>query len=264
MGGLLSGGKIKTPPYKDLANANLEAGDLIDEAAVSNIDDFTDFIAASDEQYAPWIEAGHQSLADIQAGMASGEFDAGEFVIPKMSDLETDPGYRFRMSEGLKTIRRGAAAGGVAQSGAHTRAAIEHSQGVASQEYDKVYGRAVQRHGMEQERRQGMFNRKAGVAEAGLGATGQSLDNNWRGTLGIAGQRLIGAEAKANAKLGYWNTMVDRQNFKNQKSQRKGSFFGNLLGAAGGAAGWAVGGPAGAVVGSSVGGYAGGAVDQVI
>ena len=228
MGGIVSSlikgsKKAKTPPYKDLAQANLEAGDIINQATLDNIDDFTRFIALSDERLAPWIEAGHSALADIQGGLASGEFDAGEFVVPKMSDLHADPGYQFRMSEGLKAIRRQMAAGGLGQSGAHTKAAIGYAGDLADQEYDTIYNRALDRHKLKQKQRQTRLANLAGVADVGFDALDTGLDNRWKGTYATAGQRLTGAEARGNAKLGYWNALIDRRNFKNQASaERRG------------------------------------------
>ena len=221
MGGLVSSiikatGKAKTPPYKELANANLEAGDIINQATLDNIDDFTNFVALSDERFAPWVEAGHTALADIQGGLASGEFDAGEFAVPKMSDLYADPGYQFRMSEGLKAIRRQMAAGGLGSSGAHTKAAIGYAGDLASTEYDKIYNRALDRHKLDQTQRQTRLSNLAGVADVGFDALDTSVDNRWKGTFATAGQRLTGAEARGNAKLGYWNSLIDRRNFKNQ------------------------------------------------
>ena len=243
MGGIVSSlikgsSKAKTPPYKDLAEANLEAGDLIDQATLDNIDDFTEFVSLSDEQYAPWAEAGRTALSDLQGGLASGEFDAGEFVVPKMSDLHADPGYQFRMAEGLKSIRRQASAGGYGSSGAHIKAAMDYGQGEASSEYDKIYSRAVGRHKMENERRQKRFSNLGDLAGIGFDATGKSLGNRWKGTYATAGQRLTGAEAKGNAKIGYWNALIQRRNFKNQANTEQ---TGNLADAAGGATNLAAG-----------------------
>lgn len=174
MGGIITGlfgGSMKTPPYEQLGEANIRAGDYIDAAALENIDELSSFMGLSDETYTPWVEAGHAALDDIMGGVASGQFDPGEFRIPKMSELDADPGYQFRMSEGLKSIRRQGSAAGLSQSGAHTRAAMEYGQGLASEEYGKVYNRAVQRYGMEAQRRGQQFNRLASVRAVGAQLT---------------------------------------------------------------------------------------------
>ena len=219
--GLIGGGKQKTPPYRDLAKANRYAGDLIDQATLDNINDFTDYIAGSDEAYMPWLEAGHGAIADIQAGISAGAFDAGEFVPPRMSDLTTDPGYQFRMAEGLKALRRQGAAMGTAGSGAHTRAAIKYGQGIASEEYGKQYDRAVQRHMMETGRRGAQFDRLGAVARLGMTGQDTMFGNRLAGITNIGRNRLVGADAKGSGEIGYWNALIDRRNFKNQQQQNK-------------------------------------------
>ena len=57
------------------------------------------------------------------------------------SDFQTDPGYNFRLSEGLKAIDRQAAARGGMMSGAALKAAGRYGQDVASQEYGNAFNR---------------------------------------------------------------------------------------------------------------------------
>ena len=57
------------------------------------------------------------------------------------ADFQTDPGYNFRLSEGLKAIDRQAAARGGLISGAGLKAAGRYGQDVASQEYGNAFNR---------------------------------------------------------------------------------------------------------------------------
>jgi hypothetical protein len=57
------------------------------------------------------------------------------------SDFETDPGYAFRLSEGMKALDRTAAARGGLLSGATLKGAQRYNQGLASQEYENAYNR---------------------------------------------------------------------------------------------------------------------------
>jgi len=57
------------------------------------------------------------------------------------SDFQTDPGYNFRLSEGLKALDRQAAARGGMMSGAALKAAGRYGQDVASQEYGNAFNR---------------------------------------------------------------------------------------------------------------------------
>ena len=57
------------------------------------------------------------------------------------SDFQTDPGYNFRLSEGLKALDRQAAARGGMMSGAALKAAGRYGQDVALQEYGNAFNR---------------------------------------------------------------------------------------------------------------------------
>jgi hypothetical protein len=58
-----------------------------------------------------------------------------------MSDFEADPGYAFRMAEGLKALDRQAAARGGLISGSALKASQRYGQDMASQEYGNAFNR---------------------------------------------------------------------------------------------------------------------------
>ena len=58
-----------------------------------------------------------------------------------MADFEGDPGYGFRMSEGMKALERSAAARGGLLSGATLRGVQRFGQDLASQEYQNAFNR---------------------------------------------------------------------------------------------------------------------------
>lgn len=58
-----------------------------------------------------------------------------------MSDFQADPGYGFRMSEGLKALDRQAAARGGLISGGALKAAERYGQNLASDEYSNAFNR---------------------------------------------------------------------------------------------------------------------------
>jgi len=58
-----------------------------------------------------------------------------------MSDFVTDPGYNFRLSEGLKLLGHQAAARGGTVSGNTMTGIQDYAQGAASQEYNNAYTR---------------------------------------------------------------------------------------------------------------------------
>lgn len=82
---------------------------------------------------APWLEAGQDSLGRLRDLVSGRGFDA--------SALASDPGFQFRMAEGQKALERSAAARGGLNSGGAMRSLARYSQGLASDEYERAYGR---------------------------------------------------------------------------------------------------------------------------
>jgi hypothetical protein len=82
----------------------------------------------------PWRQAGITALNKLQSPeMQFTPFSADKFQV--------DPGYAFRLSEGMKALDRTAAARGGLLSGATLKGAQQYNQGLASQEYQNAYNR---------------------------------------------------------------------------------------------------------------------------
>lgn len=58
-------------------------------------------------------------------------------------DPTADPGYRFRLQQGLDAVQRSAAAGGKVLSGQTLKALNDYAQGTAAQGYQDAYNRAL-------------------------------------------------------------------------------------------------------------------------
>jgi len=63
---------------------------------------------------------------------------AGDFG---MKDFEADPGYAFRLKEGMRGLENSAAARGLLSSGSTLKGITDYGQGMASQEYGNAYNR---------------------------------------------------------------------------------------------------------------------------
>lgn len=85
--------------------------------------------------FAPWREAGESALSQLQSGINSGAFTVGDI------DLTQDPGYQYRMSEGIEALDKSAAASGMLLSGAQQKGVTDYAQNVASDEYANAYAR---------------------------------------------------------------------------------------------------------------------------
>ena len=91
---------------------------------------------------------GYQAAPDLMVGnyQSPGDFD--------MSKFQQDPGYAFRMSEGLKALDRTAAARGDLISGGAMKGAMRYGQDMASQEYQNAFNR----YGQNREFNSNLFN----------------------------------------------------------------------------------------------------------
>ena len=86
----------------------------------------------------PWLQAGTGAINRLAAGLGKG----GEFATPfSQTNWMQDPGYGFRMSEGMKALERSAAARGGLLSGATLKGIQRYGQDVASQEYQNAFDR---------------------------------------------------------------------------------------------------------------------------
>jgi hypothetical protein len=130
----------------------------------------------------PFLEAGYageNKLLDL-LGLSSNTGAQGYGSLSKnfgMSDFQADPGYAFRMSEGLKALDRTAASRGGMLSGAALKGAERYGQDLGSQEYQNAYNRY-------QTNRANLLNPLQSLSGQGqttantLGAAGQNYATN--------------------------------------------------------------------------------------
>lgn len=112
---------------------------------------------------APWREAGMRALTGMEDAEFQKDFTANDF--------QADPGYQFRMQEGMKALQNSAAAKGSLNSGATMKALTKYGQDFASNEYTNVYNRF----NADRDRR---FNRLSSLAGTGQTATNQMQNAN--------------------------------------------------------------------------------------
>ena len=82
----------------------------------------------------PFLQGGTEDYNRLRQLMRGGPGAAQRF-------LTMDPGYGFRLSEGMKALDRSAAARGGLLSGATLKGAQRYGQDLASQEFGNAYGR---------------------------------------------------------------------------------------------------------------------------
>jgi hypothetical protein len=123
------------------------------------------------EDFAPWRDAGKKALAQIQEGIQSGRFDMKNF------DVTQDPGYQFRMNEGIRARDYSASARGKLLSGAQLKGIERYAQGLASQEYGNAYAREVDANARDYNRLADMTSMGQASAAGQAAATGRAADN---------------------------------------------------------------------------------------
>lgn len=118
----------------------------------------------------PYYQAGVNALAQLP-GRTGAMPPAFQY---RPEQLTTDPGYGFRLSEGLKALERSAAARGGLLSGGTGKALTRFGQEMASQEFGNAYNRALTEYNALRQREGEEYNRLAGLAGVG-GTTAQQL-----------------------------------------------------------------------------------------
>jgi hypothetical protein len=159
----------------------------------------------------PWRQAGISALNKLTPL-------ATEYTPFGMDQFQQDPGYAFRMSEGMKALERSAAARGGLLSGGMLRGAQRYGQDLASQEYMNAFNR----YQAERNARLNPLQSLAGVGQTAtnqLGQAGQAMASNVGQALGAAGQaRASGYIGGANALsqgLGTYLNYQQGQNYLN-------------------------------------------------
>jgi hypothetical protein len=117
-----------------------------------------------------------------------------------MQDFTTDPGYAFRMSEGLKSLDRQAAARGGLISGGALKAAQRYGQDLGSQEYQSAFNRYQVNRANQLNPLQSMAG-QGQTSAAQLGQAGQNYATGAGNAYGAAGQ------AQASGYLGAANAI---------------------------------------------------------
>jgi len=107
-----------------------------------------------------------------------------------MEDFQADPGYQFRMDEGMRGVEGSAAARGGLLSGAAQKAIQKYGQGLASQEYGNAYSRF-------ENDKTNTHNKLLSLIQAGQGSANQMT--NTAGQFAQNNASALGAYGNASA-----------------------------------------------------------------
>lgn len=159
----------------------------------------------------PWRQAGVNALGRLQTGLQPGGELYKSFTL---NDFTKDPGYGFRLDEGMKALERSAAARGGLLSGAALKGITRYGQDFASNEY----GNAYNRYNQDQTNKYNKLAALSGVGQTAaqqVNQAGQNYGNQ-------ASQNVIGAgNSSAAATIGQSNALTGGiNNALNQYNQQ--------------------------------------------
>lgn len=178
-----------------------------ERAAAQSADVQREMLERQVELQEPWRQAGINALAQMQ-----GERAGMPAAFTGQVDLAQDPGYAFRLSEGMKALERSAAARGGLLSGGTLKGIQRYGQDLASQEYQNAYNRALTQYNAAVQREATGYNRLAALAGIGQTATGALASQAGQAGANLgnlymnAGQ--AAGQARASGYLGLGNTLT--------------------------------------------------------
>lgn len=141
----------------------------------------------------PWRKAGEQALNKL--------IPLTDYTPFSMAQFQADPGYGFRMSEGMKALERSAAARGGLLSGSAIKGAQRFGQDLGSQEYMNAFNR----YQTERAARLQPLQSLAGVGQTTAQQIGQA---GVQAAQNIGETQMIGAAARASGYVGGANALT--------------------------------------------------------
>jgi hypothetical protein len=198
------------------------------QSAQQGIDAQERMFNTQNELQAPFRKAGEEALNKL-IPLSSNYTPFG------MNQFTQDPGYAFRLSEGMKALDRTAAARGGLLSGGTLKAAQRYGQDLGSQEYQNAFNR----YQIERNAQLNPLQSLAGLGQTATntltGAAGQMGQNYATGYGNIGQARASGYVGGANAlssALGTGLNYMQNQQYINRLPV-PGSGFGNYRGTPG-------------------------------
>jgi hypothetical protein len=147
-----------------------------------------------------------------------------------MQDFQQDPGYAFRMSEGLKALDRQAAARGGLISGAALKASQRYGQDMASNEYTNAFNRYQTNRANQLNPLQSLMGAGQTAANT-LGAAGQNYANQaGEAYMGAGNARASGYVGQGNALAGAINQGINAYGYNQRMRPGGGYTYGGSYG----------------------------------
>ncbi len=234
IGSAVVGGVSAYQSGKAQKSAAKSAASAEERIALENMALQRELAAQQREDFAPWRDIGEKALNQMWAGVQSGEFDPGKLELdkfdPSQVDVTQDPGYQFRMEQGIDALDKSAASRGRLLSGAQQKGVSDYSQGLASQEYGNAYARysdkynkdvarQASEYASEADRKARQYNILSGMSGQGqasaaqqAGATGQLAQTSGNILSNLGQSQAQSQYAQGQARAGAYQGMAQAGN----------------------------------------------------
>ena len=220
LGGSLLGGALSARGASQAASTQADAANRAAEIQAQSAKDaqalqkqMFDLQRAGQEPYRQAGLTGQNRLMELLGlGGKAGAAGYGKYAQDfSMADYQADPGYAFRLNEGMKQLAGAARARGGAVSGNTMMGAQKYAQGLASNEYQNAYNR-YQQNRTNQLQPLGNLMASGQSAASNQGQAAGQYGTNVGNLITGAGNAMAGGvtgagNAMAAGQLGFGNTI---------------------------------------------------------
>jgi hypothetical protein len=173
----------------------------VDKGASQARDALNQGITTATNQLSPWTTAGQPALTDQSDLLGLNGQPAADAAMAK---FQSSPGYQFQLGQGLRAVDAGAAAKGLARSGAAMQAEQQFGSGLAATDFGNYWNRLQQLSGSGLDAAKGIASAATGGAQQIAGVdTGQasmnaSIYGNMAKGIGTSANQLLSNTAFQN------------------------------------------------------------------
>jgi len=198
-GGALLGGYVASRGAKSAARTQADAAS---QAGAIQKQQYEQQMALQ-EPYRQAGLTGQNRLMELMGlGGNTGAAGYGKYAKDfSMADYQADPGYAFRLNEGMKQLAGTARAGGGAVSGRTMMGAQNYAQGLASQEYGNAFNRY-------QQNRTNQLQSLGNLMSSGQAAASNQAANAGQYGSNVGNTYMAAGQAIGAGQLGAANTLA--------------------------------------------------------
>lgn len=196
VGSAVVGGVVASKGASKAADAQKDAAQRASDTELAMYDQ-------TREDQTPYREIGADAISELRnlTGIGGNANLARYNTFNRPFDFEADPGYQFRLDEGLNGVEASAAARGGALGGRALKELTRYGQGFASNEYGNAFNRF-------QTERSNRFNRLASLAGIGQTSANTTGQIGTQVASGVAGNEIAAGNARASGYVGQANAIT--------------------------------------------------------